>query len=153
MQEPIETIIVRAQQNFDIVGGRNPIQTEIEDDRILNALKKYKNVLYRVMPLGLLFPASIKNDVKQIFVTCKELNGIKKSILNRKVYDLLPIIDLDKINSWTEIKGQSIWINATFKDQKEINNNSHLCFPFVTKSLNDLWSFSIYLQDDKNIRI
>ena len=153
MQEPIETIIVRAQQNFDIVGGRNPIQTEIEDDRILNALKKYKNVLYRVMPLGLLFPASIKNDVKQIFVTCKELNGVKKSILNRKVYDLLPIIDLDKINSWTEIKGQSIWINATFKDQKEINNNSHLCFPFVTKSLNDLWSFSIYLQDDKNIRI
>ena len=105
------------------------------------------------MPLGLLFPASIKNDVKQIFVTCKELNGVKKSILNRKVYDLLPIIDLDKINSWTEIKGQSIWINATFKDQKEINNNSHLCFPFVTKSLNDLWSFSIYLQDDKNIRI
>ena len=153
MQEPIETIIVRAQQNFDIVGGRNPIQTEIEDDRILNALKKYKNVLYRVMPLGLLFPASIKNDVKQIFVTCKELNGVKKSILNRKVYDLLPIIDLDKINSWTEIKGLSIWINATFKDQKEINNNSHLCFPFVTKSLNDLWSFSIYLQDDKNIRI
>ena len=152
MQEPIETIIVRAQQNFDIVGGRNPIQTEIEDDRILNALKKYKNVLYRVMPLRLLFPASIKNDVKQIFVTCKELNGVKKSILNRKVYDLLPIIDLDKINSWTEIKGQSIWINATFKDQKEINNNSHLCFPFVTKSLNDLWSFSIYLQDDKNIR-
>ena len=40
MQEPIETIIVRAQQNFDIVGGLNPIKIEIEDDRILNALKK-----------------------------------------------------------------------------------------------------------------
>ena len=39
-QEPIETIIVRAQQNFDIVGGLNPIKIEIEDDRILNALKK-----------------------------------------------------------------------------------------------------------------
>ena len=40
MQEPIETIIVRAQQNFDVVGGLNPVQIEIEDDRILNALKK-----------------------------------------------------------------------------------------------------------------
>ena len=50
-------------------------------------------------------------------------------------------------------KGQSIWISVTFKDQKEINNNSHICFPFVTRSLNDLTSFSIYLQDDKNKEI
>ena len=109
--------------------------------------------MYKVTPLGLLFPASIKNDTKQIFVTCKELNGVKKSILNGKVQDLLSIIDLDKINSWKEIKGQSIWINATFKDQKEINNNSHLCFPFLTRSLNDLLSFSIHLRDDKNKEI
>ena len=40
MQEPIETIIVCAQQNFDIAGGLNPIQIESEDDRILNALKR-----------------------------------------------------------------------------------------------------------------
>ena len=65
----------------------------------------------------------------------------------------MAIIDVDKINSWQEIKGQSIWINATFRDQKEINNNSHMCFPFVTKSLNDLFNFSIYLQDDKNKEI
>ena len=45
MQEPIDRIIVHAQQNFDIVGGLNPIEIELEDDRILNALKKYKNVL------------------------------------------------------------------------------------------------------------
>ena len=65
----------------------------------------------------------------------------------------MAIIDVDKINSWQEIKGQSNWINATFRDQKEINNNSHMCFPFVTKSLNDLLNFSIYLQDDKNKEI
>ena len=98
-------------------------------------------MLYRITPLGLLFPASIKNDTQQIFVTCTELNGAKKSILNSKVRDLMAIIDLDKINSWTEIKDQLI--NATLKDQKEINNNSHFCFTFVTKSLNDLLSFSI----------
>ena len=98
-------------------------------------------MLYRITPLGLLFPASIKNDTQQIFFTCRELNGAKKSILNSKVRDLMAIIDLDKINSWTEIKDQLI--NATLKDQKEINNNSHFCFTFVTKSLNDLLCFSI----------
>lgn len=73
--------------------------------------------------------------------------------MNDKVYNLVTIIDINKINSWSEIKGQSIWINATFKDQKEINNNSQLCFPFVTKSLNDLLNFDIYLQNDKNREI
>ena len=87
------------QQNFDIVGGLNPIQIELEDDRILNALKRYKNVMYKVTPMGLLFPASIKNYTSQIFVTRKELNRVKNSILNGKVYDLLSIINLDKPNS------------------------------------------------------
>ena len=36
MQEPKETIIVRAQQNFDIDGGLYPIEVEIKDDRITN---------------------------------------------------------------------------------------------------------------------
>ena len=78
MQEPIDTIIVCAQQNFDIVGGLNPIQIELEVDRILNALKKYKNVLYRVTPLSLLLPASTTNDTNQIFITCRQLNDVKK---------------------------------------------------------------------------
>ena len=62
----------------------------------------------------------------------------------------MAIVDLNKIDNWSEIKEQSLWINAAFKDQKEINNNSPLCFPFVTKSLNDLVSFSICLIDDNN---
>ena len=46
-----------------------------------------------------------------------------------------------------------MWISIAFKNQKEINNNNQLCFPFITRSLNDLTSFSIYLQDDKNKEI
>ena len=42
MAEPIETIIIRAQQDFDIVGGLDPIQIEIENDRIINTLKNTK---------------------------------------------------------------------------------------------------------------
>ena len=153
MSQPIETVIIRVQQKVDLVGSLNPVQLGIEDDRILNIFKKHKNVLYKITSLGLLFPASIKNEKRQIFITGKELNGVKKSILNGKIYDLLAILDPNKISNWTEIKVQSIWVNVSFKDQKEINNNSHLCFPFVTRYFNDLTSFSIYLQDKQNKEI
>ena len=53
MSQPIETVIIRAQQNFDVVGGLNPVQ--IEDNRIINIEKKYKNVLYKITPLSLHF--------------------------------------------------------------------------------------------------
>ena len=81
-------------------------------------LKKYKNVRYRLKPPGLLFLASLKNDTEQIFITCKELNDVKKSLINSKIYRLLGIIDLKKINNLQEIKGQSLWINATLEEQK-----------------------------------
>ena len=41
VREPIEIIIVRGQQNFDVDGGLNPMEIEIKDDRITNLLKKY----------------------------------------------------------------------------------------------------------------
>ena len=62
MSEPIETVIIRAQHDFDVVGRLNPIKIEIKDDTVINFLKKYKNVVYKIIPLGLLFPATIKND-------------------------------------------------------------------------------------------
>ena len=42
MSEPIETIIIRAQQDFGVVGGLNPVQIEIKDNRIINMLKNTK---------------------------------------------------------------------------------------------------------------
>ena len=102
-------------------------------------------------PLGVLFPASLTNDKRQIFITCRELNDVKKALINGKIYGLLGIIGLKKINNCEEIKDQSIWVNASFVEQKEINNSRHMRFPFTTKTLNDLLSFSIYLLDDNNV--
>ena len=45
MSEPIETVIIRVQQNFDVAGGLNPIEIEIKDDTVFNIIKKYKNVV------------------------------------------------------------------------------------------------------------
>ena len=89
MEEAIETVIICSQQSFEIAGVLNPVQIEIEDDRILNMLKRYKNVVYRLTSLGLFFPASTKNDTEQIFITCREVNNIKKALKNSKSYGLL----------------------------------------------------------------
>ena len=40
MQEPIETVIIRAQQSFKVAGGVNLVQIEVKDDRVLNLLKE-----------------------------------------------------------------------------------------------------------------
>ena len=117
---------------------------------LLTRLKKHKNVIYKLTPLGILFPASITDNTEELFITCRELNDFKKTLINSKMYGLLRIINLKKINNWDKIKGQSIWINATLEEQKEINNSRNLCFPFIIKTLNDLLSFSIYLLDDNN---
>ena len=153
MSQLIDTIITKAQQNFDIVGGLNPIQIEIMGDRVINSLKKYKNIIYKITPLGILFPSSVTNETSQIFITSKELNGVKKGLLNNKICNLLAVIDLNKISNWADIKGQFIWTNVAFAYQKAINNNSHLCFPFVTRSFSNLANFGIFLQDDKSKKI
>ena len=111
-KEPTETIIIRAQQDFDVAGGLNPIQIEIKDDTVTNILKKYRNVVYKITLLRILFPASITSDTTQIFVLGKKISGVKKSILNKKIFDIIGVIDLNKTNNWKDIKGQSIWVNA-----------------------------------------
>ena len=98
IQEPIETVIIRAEQNFEIVRGLNPIQIEIEDDRaVVNLPKKRKNVMYKLTPLGILFPASIKNNTAQVLITCRELDDVKKPLINSKTNGLLGIIDFKKL--------------------------------------------------------
>ena len=72
---------------------------------------------------------------------------------NGKIYGLIGITDLQKINNWGNIKGKSLWVNAIFKEQEEIINKRHLCFPFMTSSLNELLNFSINLIDDHNQQI
>ena len=53
MQDPAESIIICTQQSFDVDGGLNPVKIELEDDRIINILKKHKNVRHKLTPLGI----------------------------------------------------------------------------------------------------
>ena len=48
------------------------------------------------------------------------------------------------------MKGKSLWVNVDFDNAVQINNSEHICFSFMTSSLNDLLDFSINLIDDSN---
>ena len=101
MNEPIETVIVRWQQKFDLHDILNPVELEINDDRILNRILK-------LTPIAILYPSSVTNDTKQVFATCRELSNAKVALINGKIYSLLGIINLDKISNWEYIMGKSL---------------------------------------------
>ena len=97
MNEPIaiETVTVRGQQQFDLHNILNPIETEINNGRIISILKNQKYTYYKLMPIRNLFPSSVVNDTKQTFV----LNNPKAALINGKIYSILGTINLDKINN------------------------------------------------------
>ena len=39
MAEPVVTVIVKGQQKFEIKNKQNPVEIEINEDRVLNMLK------------------------------------------------------------------------------------------------------------------
>ena len=69
--------------------------------------------------------------------------------MNSKIYNIIGIINLDKVNNWDYIKETSLQANVNFNEPKQINNIDHLSFSFKTLSLNML-GFSINLTDDDN---
>ena len=79
-------------------------------------------------PIGILFPSSVTNDTMQIFVNCRELNNANLALINGKIYDILGIINLDKISNSEYIKGKSLWVNVSFTGQEQINDSKHLSF-------------------------
>ena len=98
MQELLDSLFVRGQQDFGLFEQLNPVEIKITDDTVINKLSKYKQIKHRFTPLGLLFPASIQNNTNQIFLTCQELNKAKAALINRKIVSILGMINLDKIN-------------------------------------------------------
>ena len=66
--EPVETVIIRGQQDFELHDQLNPIEIKIDNDQIINFLKKYKGALYQFTPIDLLVPSSVTNDTNQILL-------------------------------------------------------------------------------------
>ena len=128
MNKPIEMAIIRGHQKFGLYDVLNPIHIQINNDRILNTLKKHRNVYCKLTPFGILFPSFVANDTKQIFVTCRALNDAKIALINGKIYNILGLINLNEINNWEYIKGKSLWVNVNFDRADQINNSQRIYF-------------------------
>ena len=96
--------MIRRQQSFGLHDQINPIQIRIDDDQVVNALKKFTGTHYKFTSIGILFPAPVTNYTEQVFVTCRELNDAKPALINGKLINILGVINLNKINNWDYIK-------------------------------------------------
>lgn len=68
--EPVETIIICGTQDFGLHNQSNPVEIRIDDDQIINLLKKHKGDTIKSTRTGLLFLSSVEIDTKQIFIKC-----------------------------------------------------------------------------------
>ena len=74
MSKPIEIVVIRRQQKFDLNDVLNPLQIEINDDQILNIFKKHKYIYYKVIPQKL-----HKTDTCRELEQCKSCPGYWKN--------------------------------------------------------------------------
>ena len=47
-------------------------------------------------------------------------------LIKGKIYNILGIINLNKINNWEYIKGKSLWVNVNFDGVDQTNNSEHI---------------------------
>ena len=105
--EKVESTITKGYQDFERYQVLNLIEINIEDDGIINLLKKHKNSIFCFVLVGLLFSSRIKNKKNQIFIVSNELANGYDLLINGKPYKILCVINLSEIHNWEKIKGVS----------------------------------------------
>ena len=99
---------------------------------------------YRFIIDNLLISSSVAQDTNVIFLICNGLKNARDSLINRKLYKSLGIININEIRDWTKIKGESKWINI-FKDSENATLAKHFAFAFETVNVRDLLNFQLSL--------
>ena len=145
--EVIDFISVRGQQSFEEEAEINPIKIKIENDKIQNMFEKYKKYVTRLRLLS-----SIKSDAETIFLTTDGLVDAKFSLMNEILYQVIGVINLNKIRNSNDIKKSSRWVNVNFQSQAINSQTTHFSYNFNTTDAGDILNFSLKLEDEnKNI--
>ena len=105
----IDFISIRCEQNFEDEAEINPVEIKIGNNKIQNMFEKYKKDPVKFSLEGLLFLSAIKNETEKVFVTVGGLMDAKYSLINRKLYQKIGIINLNEIKNWSKIKKSSPW--------------------------------------------
>ena len=94
----------------------------------------------------------MNNDTDQIFIVSIRLNIAKDSLINRKIYKFLAVINLNQITNWEESKGFSNWVSVTCDKLRNTQEADRFDFSFTSQNLQDLLGFQfMLLNTGKNI--
>ena len=97
----------------------------------------------------MLISSSVVQDTNVIFLICNGLNDVRDSLINRKLYKSLGVININEIKDWTKLKGESKWINIIFNHSENPTLAKHFAFAIETVNLSDLLNFQLSLLDDE----
>ena len=73
----------------------------------------------------------------------------RTSLINRKIYKSVGVVNVNKLTNWTELKGKSKCVNIVLNDPEYSTLAKHFAFAFETTNLNDLLNFELSLLDDQ----
>ena len=88
-------------------------------------------------------------DANVIFLICNGLNDARDSLINRKLYKSIGVVNINEVKDWTKLKGESKWVNIIFNDSENPTLAKHFAFVLETVNLSDLLNFQLSLLDDK----
>ena len=110
--EIIHFVLKPGQQSFEEEAEISPIEIKLKNDKIQNMFEKYKKHVARLRLEGSLFSSSMKNDTEKIFLTTNGLVDAKYNLIDRILYQVIGIINLNKIKNWNEIKkSRQVYVN------------------------------------------
>ena len=88
-----------------------------------------------------------------IFLICNGLKDARVSLITRKLYKSIGVININEVKDWTKLKGESKWIKIIFNNSENPTLAKHFAFAFETVNLSDLLNFQLSLLDDEAIPI
>ena len=96
----------------------NPVKITIHDCEIQSKLLRNGNQRYKYHFIvnSLFISSSIVQEINVIFLISNGLNNVSTSLIKRKIYKSIGVLNVNKITNWTELKGKSNWVNIVFND-------------------------------------
>ena len=110
MVEPIETIVVCAQQSFEVVGALNPIQIELKENVDKN-LDEYKKALE--------IKGKQLSDIKKILITAKKKSYDKVVSENKELRNYIENIKQRYNQYQQQQQAQYIWRERDYYTEKQ----------------------------------
>ena len=94
----VDEIRIAGLQNYNVYEISNPIEFNIRDSEIKEKLSRYDTQPYKCGFIidSLLIGSSVIQDTNVIFLICNGINSASDSLINRKLYKSLSIINMNK---------------------------------------------------------